>query len=110
MPSYKLSSAFYDIIPNESKFRNIKVKKHYKLTFIYIAHSVWLKGISYLLEAWKNIESSNVQLLIAGKINPDVNDYIKSNFNNLKHVSYVGHLKTLMNFIEKLMFLSLQVY
>lgn len=101
IPATKLSCAFYDIIPNKFKFSNIKVKKHEKLTFIYIGHSVWLKGITYLLEAWQKIDISGVQLIIAGTINSEVNDYINKHFNNLKNISYVGHLKNPNEFYRK---------
>ena len=101
IPSKKLSCAFYDIIPNNLIFSNTKVKKHENLTFIYIGHSVWLKGITYLLEAWKKIDSSDAQLLIAGSINSEVNDYIKLHFNNLKNISFVGHLKNPNKFYRK---------
>jgi glycosyltransferase involved in cell wall biosynthesis len=101
IPASKLNSAFYELIPNKFKFSCIDVNKHEKLTFVYIGHSVWLKGITYLLEAWQKIDSSAAQLLIAGSINPQLNDYIKLHFNNLKNISYVGHLNNPNEFYRK---------
>ena len=88
------------IIPNKSSFENLKIQKNEILTFCYIAHTVWLKGLIYLVDAFSKIEGNNAQLLIGGTINKQVLQYIKSNGLESKNIKLVGHVSDLNKFLR----------
>lgn len=60
-------------------------------TFCYIAHTVWLKGLHYLITAFKLIDPSRARLLIAGQIDNQVIQMI--NFNELpENIKFCGSI------------------
>jgi len=67
----------YELIPNPSLFPDIAIPKHEAFTFLYLASSVWLKGLTYLIDAWNILGKTNSRLVIAGPIYPDVMQAIK---------------------------------
>jgi glycosyltransferase involved in cell wall biosynthesis len=67
-----------------------------KINFFYCAHTTWLKGINYLLEAWILISNKNIselgKLHIVGNFSPDLKNYLDLKFGSLKDVIYWGAL------------------
>lgn len=73
--------------------------KNRELTFCYIAHTVWLKGLIYLLEAFNKFDSNELQLIIGGTINKQVQktiDKMKLNQN----IKFIGHVPDLNQFMR----------
>jgi glycosyltransferase involved in cell wall biosynthesis len=58
-------------------------------TVLYAAHTVWLKGLQYLLKAWKEL-SIDGTLVIVGSVDPGVQELIDREFNALKNVTFTG--------------------
>ncbi len=96
----KLSSIESYIIPSASSFPNIDGVKYNVITFCYIAHTVWLKGLVYLLEAWEGVDNDNVRLIIGGTIAKEVEEYISCRFSNLGNAEFVGHVKDLNKYLR----------
>lgn len=69
----------YELIPNSGFFKGIDIEKRECITFIYLASTVWLKGLTYLIEGWKLLGDINARLIIVGSIYPDVFESIKNN-------------------------------
>jgi glycosyltransferase involved in cell wall biosynthesis len=90
------------IIPSFSKAtrKSIKIKK--KIRFIFIAHGVWLKGLTYLIQAWNKLDQNNIELIVAGSIHKKVLEYIlKNNFK--RNIIFTGAIQqvNLVNFYSK---------
>jgi len=68
--------------------------------FVGIAHTVWLKGLTHLVDAFSKIEVNNVQLLIGGTINKQVLQYIKPNELEFKNIKIVGNIPDLNKFLR----------
>ncbi|HXS36861.1 MAG TPA: glycosyltransferase family 4 protein [Flavipsychrobacter sp.] len=70
----------------------------------YLAYSVLLKGLQYLMEAWKEIiqkgGTENMHLYIGGDIDSSIDEYIKTTFSNLKNVHYSGHISNVPEFLK----------
>jgi glycosyltransferase involved in cell wall biosynthesis len=73
--------------------------KNKKLTFCYIAHTVWLKGLVYLIEAFNNFKSNDVQLLIAGSIDKNVLAVIEKT-NASENIKIMGRVENLNAFLR----------
>lgn len=58
-------------------------------TILYAAHTVWLKGLQYLLKAWNEL-SIDGELLIVGSIDLTVQRVIDREFGSLKNVTFTG--------------------
>ena len=58
----------------------------------YLAYTAILKGLQYLLEAWKQLQEENAIpeaiLSIGGPNHPTIDEYINKNYRELKGVSY----------------------
>ncbi|MEZ5016879.1 MAG: glycosyltransferase family 4 protein [Flavipsychrobacter sp.] len=72
----------------------------------YMAHTVVLKGLQYLLTAWKELQEENkdlnIELSVAGYIEPKLKDYIAEHFGNLKKIKYLGHVSSVPEFLKTL--------
>lgn len=72
----------------------------------YLAHTVVLKGLQYLLQAWSDLTRElpdlKIKLEIAGKMSPQLKRYISLHFPNLKKVEYIGHIADVQEFMSKL--------
>ncbi|MBS1773710.1 MAG: glycosyltransferase family 4 protein [Bacteroidetes bacterium] len=72
----------------------------------YIAHTVVLKGLHYLLSSWKDImndpANGNMKLYIAGGIDDAMQKHINANYANLKNVFWLGHLSNTEEFFSSL--------
>jgi glycosyltransferase involved in cell wall biosynthesis len=67
--------------------------KNENISFIYVGHTVWLKGIYYLLLAWEEANLTGCQLKIVGKINEQLSQFLKTRFGKLPNVEYVGSVE-----------------
>ncbi len=81
------------LIPNKKQFENNHINKSKKLRFVYIAHTVWLKGLTYLIEAWNKLECINCDLIIGGSIQPVVENEIKKYEN--KNIKFIGPVNSI---------------
>ncbi|OSZ81877.1 hypothetical protein CAP35_00990 [Chitinophagaceae bacterium IBVUCB1] len=72
----------------------------------YLAHTVALKGLHYLLEAWQQLKAEhaeyNIELYIAGKIDTGIKSYIDEHFSNLSNVKYMGKIPDAPAFLKTL--------
>jgi glycosyltransferase involved in cell wall biosynthesis len=92
-----------DFMPIKSEPRTVTNK-----TFIigYLAHTVALKGLQYLLQAWDmmNNETPNldIKLIIAGKIDDSIAAYVESKHLSIKKIELLGHVSQLSDFYKSL--------
>lgn len=84
----RLSLQEVHILPNKKQFENVHISKSHKLRFVYIAHTVWLKGLIYLIEAWNKLAPSDCELIIGGNIHPIVKIEIEKYKN--KNIEFIG--------------------
>jgi glycosyltransferase involved in cell wall biosynthesis len=71
----------------------------------YIAHSVLLKGLQYLLAAWEDITkdaTQNITLHIAGPTDAGVDQYIRKKFSGLPNIKWHGHVSDIPAFMNEL--------
>jgi glycosyltransferase involved in cell wall biosynthesis len=86
----KISYTQNHILPNHKTFPMLGAKKCKIMTFCYVAHPFWLKGLIYLLEAWSGIRNRNVRLRIIGNISMEMKNYISSKHSKISGVQYDG--------------------
>ncbi|MDB4770104.1 glycosyltransferase family 4 protein [Akkermansiaceae bacterium] len=96
----KISFVESFILPKKQAFPKIDFKKNSKLTFCYVAHPFWLKGIIHLLEAWSMINNSEIKLRIAGNVDQQLKNIIQERFFSLKNVEYTGWVDDLNQFLR----------
>lgn len=75
------------------------------LNVVYIATTVPLKGLQYLLEAWKQLmsgpEGDNLKLYVIGKIDSALDDYFKKHgFRKIRNVKYMGRVEDITTELE----------
>lgn len=63
-------------------------------TFCYVAHTVWLKGLSYLITAFQQISPSRARLIVAGSIDNQMNLFINSE-NIPENIVFCGSVSNL---------------
>ncbi len=80
----------YELIPEKNLFSDIKIQKRKPVTFIYLASTVWLKGLTYLIDAWRSLGETDARLVVAGPIYPDVWNAIKDNLPN--SIEFIGFI------------------
>ncbi len=70
----------------------------------YLAHTVVLKGLQYLLEAWESLmkehDEKDIVLNIAGYIEPKLKAYIDKRFEGLAQVNYLGRIPDVPDFFK----------
>lgn len=76
-----------------------------KLNVIYIATTVPLKGLQYLLAAWAKLMldakiSDNLELHILGRIEHSVQQYINENFSHLPNINYAGRVEDVTTYLK----------
>jgi glycosyltransferase involved in cell wall biosynthesis len=82
----------YEIVPNGMYFPDMAIKKRKTFTFIYAASTVWLKGLTYLIDAWLLVDVKDSTLVIVGSIYPDVARFIRGK--KSKSIEVVGFVPT----------------
>lgn len=87
---------------------DIAERKTAKGKFIvgFLAYTVVLKGLHYLLEAWKQImnehEIDDIELVVGGPMHPIVEQYVKQHYSGLKQVTYTGQVTDIAGFMKQL--------
>lgn len=99
IPNKKYSFVEAFIVPNQNTFKAMEIQKNEKLTFCYIAHTVWLKGLIYLVEAFNKFKTDEIQLIVGGSINAQVQTIINKIGLN-KNIKFVGHVTDLNQFMR----------
>jgi len=92
------SEAF--VKPNLSEFIDVNIQKNDDFTFCYVAHTVWLKGLTYLIEAWEKANIQGAKLCIAGTIDSSVLTFINNNYSEIKNVEFIGAVPDLNSFLR----------
>jgi glycosyltransferase involved in cell wall biosynthesis len=88
------------IIPNPQTFQKQSIEKNKLLTFCFVAHPFWLKGLPYLLEAWHSLKPTSCELVIGGRLDNQLKTYIDQHYNKLQNVKYLGWVKDLNKFFR----------
>jgi glycosyltransferase involved in cell wall biosynthesis len=96
-PSDKLRLLEYYIKPLDTDFPQIKISKPSKLTFCYIAHSVWIKGLDVLLNSFNQIDKNIADLKVGGNLISNKKEVIKI-LNGKSNISYYGKVDNLNKF------------
>lgn len=77
-----------------------------KFVIGFLAFTVVLKGLHYLLEAWKQImdedKLEDAELIIGGPIHPIVAEYIERNYKDIPHITYTGQVTDIPGFMKQL--------
>ncbi len=113
--SYKTSKAFKGELvkltghmPPDFKEVEVTPKDAHKKELVvgYIAYTVVLKGLQYLLEAWKELIGDNnnahLTLLIGGGMDEQTRLYIDEHYKDIPQVKYLGHISNVGQFMESL--------
>lgn len=100
IPKERISFIENHIIPSASSFPPLVFAKEEKITFCFVAHPFWLKGLPYLLEAWSKIDNSEIKLRIAGNIDKHLQKVIDDKYSDLSNVEYLGWVKDLNEFLR----------
>lgn len=72
-----------------SRFYPITKSYNNKFRVIYVGSICIRKGVHYLIDAFKSIEEENIELLIIGKVENELNQYMEDLPQNIKHIEYV---------------------
>jgi glycosyltransferase involved in cell wall biosynthesis len=89
------------ITPVKSTFPELDINKHSAFTACYIAHTVWLKGLVYLIDAWEHIGIPGAQLLIGGTVSEDVQNYLNHNYPILNGIKFLGRVDDINEFYRR---------
>jgi glycosyltransferase involved in cell wall biosynthesis len=68
---------------------------------VYLAHTVLLKGLQDLLQAWSTLNNPGAELHIAGAIDNTVEGIIQARFLSLQNVFYYGYITNTNNFLSQ---------
>ena len=88
----------YPLVPEYISITGETVKKDNVFRVCYIASSVLLKGLQYLLEAWEGLNINNAELVIGGTWDKNVNKIISDKFLHLNNVKYAGFVEDTSDF------------
>lgn len=71
-----------------------------KFKVVFLAYTVLLKGLQYVLEAWKDLQEGypGLELHIGGELDKNVKAIIDCEFAQLKQVYYHGHITDIQAF------------
>jgi len=75
-----------------------------ELVFFHLSHMNLIKGIPYLLEAWRRVQkkgATHCRLVLGGRIDHNVRQLINSRFSDLENVEYAGYLPDLVEYMGK---------
>lgn len=87
-----------DVFFNSKKFKPKRIKKDKIFRAIYVGQVSFAKGSHYLLEAWKNLNLKNSELILCGGIETALKNKFPDLF-ELNNVKYLGHTDPL-NYLQ----------
>jgi len=61
-----------------------------KMKFLFLSRITLMKGLQYLLEAWKNLKLSDAELIICGRCSADFRGILAKFLKNIENIKYVG--------------------
>lgn len=92
-----------DLLPVELKPRQVD-PANFKVGFL--AYTVILKGLHYLLQAWKELKEEGAipvaELYVGGPVHPTVQAHIDKHYYNLPGVIYSGQVNDIGKFMQPL--------
>lgn len=94
LPNLKVVYFSKHILPSFDLFPDVRIPKSERFSFCFVAHPTWLKGLPYLLEAWRKADLPNAELRIGGALNLDLENLIESKYKDLNNVHYLGHIQS----------------
>ncbi|MGN6476140.1 MAG: glycosyltransferase family 4 protein [Flavipsychrobacter sp.] len=93
-----------DFPPNNGKTEIVEDSEVFTVGFL--AYTVILKGLHYLVDAWQEILNDdnppNIKLRIGGSVEQPIMNYINSHFAPLKNVELAGPISDVSNFMQGL--------
>ncbi len=109
--SYKEYSNQYDLVeitghlkPDFKDYQLEDKPISEELKVVYVATTVVLKGLQYLLEAWKLLKQEHpdkkLQLYIVGNIETPIKNFINENYAGLQDVTYTGRIPDVAAFLK----------
>lgn len=84
--------------PELSEEQTQRSKGKFKVAFL--AYTVLLKGLQYVLEAWKELDGYDMELHIGGIIDRNVQHLIDTGYSHLKNVFYHGLITDVPKFFS----------
>jgi glycosyltransferase involved in cell wall biosynthesis len=92
--SIKVKDLDYSLLISEKWALKPRTEEPSSLNFFYCAHTTWLKGLFYLLEAWEKITETSINglgtLHIVGEFSHGLKDYIKQKYRLTSNIIYWG--------------------
>lgn len=98
---------YFSIDPEE--FSELAEGRHPKgpddeVVFFHLSHIDLIKGIPYLLDAWRNLIQEgmkNCRLIIGGTMDHNVRQLINNQYADLEKVEYTGYIPDLVDYLAK---------
>jgi len=81
-------------------YRQISCRENETFKVAFLAHTVLLKGLQYLLEAWSDLQHLEMELHIGGAIDNNIRKIIQERFKDLRNVYYYGKIEDVANFLH----------
>lgn len=72
-----------------SKFYPLNLPKNDKFRVIYVGSICARKGAHYLIEAFRKIKNNNIELLLIGKVEKELENHMKNITSNINHIEYI---------------------
>lgn len=71
-----------------------------KIKFLFVANVTLMKGLHYLISAWKELKLPNAELIICGKILPEMEKLILNDLKNCNSIKYMGFITNLESYYQ----------
>jgi glycosyltransferase involved in cell wall biosynthesis len=75
-----------------NKYSTLKKKRSNKFTVIFVGAIHFRKGLHYLLQAWRDLNLKNAELIVVGRIWPDIHKALEP-YKKIPGVKWVGFAK-----------------
>jgi len=83
---------------NKRLFKITNISKNQIFTFCYIGHTILLKGLHVLLNAWSKVNIADAKLIIGGSIQPELKPFLFKKIAECNNVHYLGKVSDLNQF------------
>ena len=101
---YELEEIIGHLKPDFKPYKLEERQITQELKVVYVATTVVLKGLQYLLEAWSMLiqehPDKDIQLFIVGNIEKPIQKYIDKNFSTLNNITYTGRIPDVAAFLK----------